>query len=213
MRSRMPPPDLIFSFDRNLKLTGLNRAAARSLGLKMEEALGRHIADLGLPPEIHRRWKRKCSEVLASGQPAERLLNEFTLADGQAHLCETSLWPILASDGGVVGVQGVTRDITEHKQAEELLRASEQRYRSLFGSANDGIILHDLEGRILEANGVANERLGYSSEDLMGMNVTDIRDSEAAALYPEHMDEVRKRGRAVFETTLCAAMEARCRWK
>jgi len=42
--------DLIFSFDRNLNLTGLNRAAARSLGLEMKEALGRHLADLGLPP-------------------------------------------------------------------------------------------------------------------------------------------------------------------
>ena len=194
-------PDLIFSFDRNLSLTGINRAAARSLGLKIEEALGRHIAGLGLPPEIHRRWKRKCSGVLASGRPAERLLNEFTLADGQAHLNETSLWPILTPDGDVVGVEGVTRDITERKQAEELLRASEQRYRSLFGSANDGIILHDLEGRILETNSIVSERLGYSSEELLGMNVSDIRVSEASALYPEHMDEVRKRGRALFETT------------
>jgi two-component system cell cycle sensor histidine kinase/response regulator CckA len=193
--------DLMFSFDRDLNLTGINRAAARSLGLKMEEALGRHMANLGLPPETHRRWKRKCSEVLATGRPAERLLNEFTLADGRTHLNETSLWPILTSGGDVVGVQGATRDITERKQAEELLSASEQRYRALLSSANDGILLHDLEGRILEVNGVLSERLGYSSEDLMGMKVTSIRDAGAAALYPEHMDEVRRRGRAVFETT------------
>ena len=193
--------DLMFSFDRHLNLTGLNQAGARILGLNTDEALGRHIADLGLPREIQRRWTRKCSEVLASGRPAERLLNEFTLADGQVHLNETSLWPVLALDGGVVGVQGVTRDITERKQAEELLCASEQRYRTLFDSANDGIVLHDLGGRILEANKVVSERLDYSSEDLLAMNVTDILDRRSAAPYRQHMDDVRRRGSAVFETT------------
>ena len=49
--------DLIFSFDRNLRLAGINRAAADSLGLTVEAALGRHMADLGLPEATRGRWE------------------------------------------------------------------------------------------------------------------------------------------------------------
>ncbi len=83
--------DLIFCLDKDLNLTEVNRSAARSLGLSSQEAIGRNIAELGLPPETMRRWKEKCHGVLASGQAAERLLNEFILADGVTHLNETSL--------------------------------------------------------------------------------------------------------------------------
>ncbi len=62
--------DLIFSFDRNLQLTGINRAAAESVGLSAEKALGRLITDLRLPKETQERWQKKCREVLASGQEA-----------------------------------------------------------------------------------------------------------------------------------------------
>ncbi len=194
-------PDLVFSFDADLNLTGINRAAARSLHLQIDEATGRHVTDLGLPQDLERRWMRKCSEVLARGEPAERLLNEFALADGQTHLNETSLWPVQAADGTVVGVRGVTRDVTERKQAEELLRESEQRYHSLFEAANDGLMVHTLDGRILETNSVLSERLGYGAEELLTMNVLDLRNAEASPLYFAHMDDVRVRGRAVFETT------------
>ncbi len=192
--------DIIFALDRDLRVTAINAAGAASLGITVKEARGRRIDELGIPEETRQRWERRCRDVLASGQPAERLLNEFTLADGRRHLNETSLWPIVAADGEVVGVNGGSRDISETAQAEEMLRVSEQRYRTLFHCANDGIVVHDLDGRILDANRVMSGRLGLNPEDLVGMSISDIRTPEAAALYPEYVEEICKQGRVVVET-------------
>ena len=193
--------DLIFSFDRNLQLTGINRAAAKSVGLPPEEALGRLITDLRLPKETQERWQKKCREVLAGGQAAERLLGEFVMADGRAHTIETDLQPIHAADGSVVGVRGVTRDISERHQAETALRDSERRYRTLFDSANDGVIIHAVDGTILEANRVVAKRLGRSHGELLGLNVREMRTPKAAGGFAEQMEAISRDGNAIFETS------------
>ncbi len=64
--------------------------------------------------------------------------------------------------------------ITETKKAEKALRDSEKKFRTLFESPNDAIYLHDLEGRFLEVNEVACERMGYAYEDFIKMTYMDI---------------------------------------
>ena len=64
--------------------------------------------------------------------------------------------------------------ITERKRAEEALRASEEKFRAYMEQAADAIFVHDYEGRFLDVNRWACESLGYSREELLGMNVQDI---------------------------------------
>jgi two-component system cell cycle sensor histidine kinase/response regulator CckA len=198
-------PDLAFTFDRELNLIAINRAAARSMGAEPREMVGRHITQLGIPEDLCRRWEARCGEVLRSGLPAERILNEFTLADGRRHLNETSLSPVTTSDGKIVGVQGLTRDITEVKQAEELLRSSEQRFRTLFECASDGIVVHDLEGRVLEANSVLCTRLGLTREQFLGRNIASIHPPDESAFLASQAQELARTGLLVAETADLAA--------
>lgn len=65
-------------------------------------------------------------------------------------------------------------DITERVRAEKELQESENRFHALFENISDGIYVHDTEGRILDANHVACERLGYTREEILGLSVADV---------------------------------------
>jgi diguanylate cyclase (GGDEF)-like protein/PAS domain S-box-containing protein len=75
--------------------------------------------------------------------------------------------------------QGVMVDITDRKQAEEALAASERQYHSVFDAATIGLLMLDLDGTVLEANDVAEQVLGYSAGTLTGRSVhRDLSDGD-----------------------------------
>ncbi|MCZ7542864.1 MAG: PAS domain S-box protein [Anaerolineae bacterium] len=80
------------------------------------------------------------------------------------------------------------------------MRASEARYRALFDNANDAIYVLDMDGRILDANRVACERLGYSRDALLQMRITQLNTLEFAASLSARMDTLRAQGYLLFET-------------
>lgn len=90
----------------------------------------------------------------------------------------------------------------KRRQAEEDVRESEKKFRMLFDNASDAIFIHNLEGRFLEVNRLACERLGYSKEELLQMGSAELDSPEYAARIPEQLEELRQHGRVVFETAL-----------
>ncbi len=90
-------------------------------------------------------------------------------------------------------------DITQRKRAEQALRASEEKFRTLFDSASDAIFIHDMQGRFLEVNQAACDRLGYAREELLGLAVPDIDDPASAAMVPDNLDRLRREGRLTLE--------------
>jgi PAS domain S-box-containing protein len=89
---------------------------------------------------------------------------------------------------------------SEHEAADRALRESEERFRTLVESANDAIFIWDAEGRCLEANRAACERLGYSRAELLTMTAADVSAPEQAQLVTERMAEIVAHGSAFVET-------------
>src|SRR5262249_7196053 len=78
-------------------------------------------------------------------------------------------------DGTVRGGVAVCRDITARKRAEENLRESEERYRSVMAAMQDGVVLLDTEGAIRACNASAERILGLSADQIMGRTPRDPR--------------------------------------
>ena len=88
----------------------------------------------------------------------------------------------------------------DQARAEHALLQSAMEFRTLFDNANDAIFITDLTGRILEANQVACERLGYSRDELVSMTVPEIDSLGTNAPWPGQPTEARVPGRSLFET-------------
>src|SRR5438128_11494543 len=69
---------------------------------------------------------------------------------------------------------GISEDITERKRAEELLRNSEERWRSVFENSAIGVALTDLNGHFMAANPIYQKMVGYTEEELRALSFLDI---------------------------------------
>ncbi len=81
---------------------------------------------------------------------------------------------ILNDEAEVTAIIGVGRDISLQKAAEGQLREQEQQYRNIFNTVNDGLIVSDPEGVILQANPAACRIYGYDADEMVGMNAATL---------------------------------------
>ncbi|MEE8436139.1 MAG: PAS domain S-box protein, partial [bacterium] len=96
-----------------------------------------------------------------------------------------------------IGLLSITEDITERKRAEEALRESEAKFRSIMDHSLDVIILKDLEGRYLFVNRRYEELYGQKSEEIIGKNPFDLYPAEEAEKVVAQEREVIKTGKPV----------------
>ncbi len=104
--------------------------------------------------------------------------------DGKKHWQLTSKVPLQDENGEIIGLVGLSTDITDLKQTEEALRLSENQYRNLFEQANEAILIFEPSKEIiLEANSKACEIHGYTREEFIGMSLKDVsKDADRGTL-------------------------------
>ncbi|MHA2370885.1 MAG: PAS domain S-box protein, partial [Candidatus Hodarchaeales archaeon] len=91
------------------------------------------------------------------------------------------------------------RDITERKEAESALQQSEEKYRSLFANSLDGIIIHDLSGKIIDANQKALALFGYSVAEMLLLKIPDLHPSSSLGQSKKAFEAIGKEGTVRFE--------------
>ncbi|MBM4309024.1 MAG: PAS domain S-box protein, partial [Deltaproteobacteria bacterium] len=158
------------------------------LGYKIEEIVGKkHFYDF-FPPEVREELKKAAFESLAKKQPFRNFMNPNVTKKGNIVLLETNGAPILDNNGTLLGYRGADTNITERKQAEEALRESEERYRTLVEESFDGIFIQKGFG-IIFANRRLYEMLGYAKGELEGLDHWLI-------YHPDYQDLTRERAQA-----------------
>jgi diguanylate cyclase (GGDEF)-like protein/PAS domain S-box-containing protein len=124
-------------------------------------------------------------EVVRTGKGYD-LEIEVIHADGHPFWINTKCEAIRNDQGEVVALRGTLQDITERKHADARLRESEEdlrKFKFFSDNANDVHLLLDHTGRIRYANKQACERLGYSEDELLRLNVTDIEPPDYLKLF------------------------------
>jgi PAS domain S-box-containing protein len=177
----------IWQLDSNGRVTYASPAIGRIFGYTLDEVV--HLEFTVFFPESELARAKRAFASALSGETYQLL--EFTgkRKDGSLFPIEVSVTPVVR-DAAVVGVQGIARDITERKRAEDALRASERKHRLLLESAGLGIGYFDLDGRVLLMNDRAAAYLGGRPEDFVDRTFSDLFPAENAADYRRRVREV-----------------------
>jgi PAS domain S-box-containing protein len=178
--------DAVFVKDRAGKYLLFNEAAARFVGKPVAEVLGKDDTEL-FEPQSARVVMDGDRRVMASGH-AETAEETLTAA-GVTRTYQVTKAPYRDEAGNMIGLVGISRDITAQKRAEQALRDSEQRFRTFVDHATDAFLLHDDRGVILDVNQQACESLGYSREELVGKTPLDFNPDVDQA----RLDEIQRR--------------------
>ncbi len=159
-------PDMYFLKDKELKYVLLNKKNCEFFGKSEKELIGK--TDFDLMPKDAAEGCRKSD--IAAIEKKEQIID---LEKVGGRIYETRKAPLIIN-GSVEGLTGIIKDVTDEKNAEEKLRQSEEKYRSIVELSPDGIVLLSLTGTILAVNKSFIELTGYKEEDFVGRHFTKI---------------------------------------
>ena len=195
-------PDLIFAKDRACRLVYVNAATAATLGLTPEEAIGRDNEAICQTPEEARRLTENDRRILDSGEP-EVVEEVFTSPNGTRRVFRSAKTPMRDAEGQVIGLAGVSTDITARKAAEEALRESEARFRAMADSAPAPVWVSNAEG-VEFANRAYLDFAGRPIGEVTGAGWTSL-------VHPDDLPAILARRLAAWETKEPYTFEARFR--
>ena len=161
----------IWVFDDQYITTFVNNRMIEILGYSQEEIMGKSLSfflfDEDLPD-----FERKAS--LRRQGIAERYERRIIRKDGSVLWTHVSATPIMDSEGRFQGSFAMFTDVTERKDAERALKKSEEKYRSIFENAVEGMFQSTPEGQLITANPSMARIFGYTSQEDMVSQVNSI---------------------------------------
>ncbi|MBL7094322.1 PAS domain S-box protein [candidate division KSB1 bacterium] len=197
-------PDGIFVADLSGRFIDVNNSMCRELKYSEKELLNMSIFDL-IPKQSIEIFENRLKDIVSGKTLAQPQEYSVTAKDGTQFIIEIRSVPFLR-EGKVIGFQGIARDITEQKHMELALVKSENWYHVLFDSGIDAKFVHGIDqnglpGKLIDANVVACQRLGYTKEELLKMSPKDFDDETEAQHVTQIMKKLVKEKSALFEMT------------
>lgn len=173
--------DGIVISDMNANIMDVNEALMKMYGTdNKEELVGKNSFDF-VTPEDREKALADMREVLEKGCD-KSMEYHIIIKDGSKIPVEMSLSLMKDANGKAIGFVGVVRDISEKKQAEETLRESEDRFRSVVENSYDSILIIDDNFRIIYSNDEATNLSGYSKEEIIGQDFRKFLDEHTKSM-------------------------------
>jgi PAS domain S-box-containing protein len=176
-------PDLIYLKDAASRFTRVNRAHAAYLGLHdPEEAVGKSDFDFYSEDEA-RSYFADEQRLLAEGHAVINKLEMQPRDEGPPRWILTTKVPIFGPDQGISGLIGVSRDITDRREAEQALARERALLRSLIDAVPDLVFFKDREGVYLGCNTAFARFAGRTEKEVIGSTDFDFLSRELANFY------------------------------
>jgi PAS domain S-box-containing protein len=160
--------------DMDMKVLWANRAACRSVGLRLDQVTGRHCY------EIWAQRSDPCGDcpLKRSAETGQPYSVEKRTPDGRHwHIIAS---PVLDATGQIVSMVELTLDITDRKEMEDALKKSQGRLQTLVATIPHGIQEVDPHGTITFANPAYHRIYGYQDQEMIGKSVLDLQTSSSA---------------------------------
>lgn len=178
--------DVVWILDLNGKSQFVSQSIENFTGYTVDEYLGQTIDDRFTPKSAEIAKQLLESEVTKYLKNKPKKLNfrktlilEYKCKNGDVKFGELLITPYLDEEEQLIGIHGVTRDITVRKLTENKLLESEALYRAILEASPDFIIITDLTGCIQMASPSAIYKYGYNDiSEVIGKNITDFTSGE-----------------------------------
>ncbi len=192
--------EIIWEIDSNALFTYVNPVVETILGYKPDEIINKkHLYDFS-PPEKLAPLKEDIETMFLQKGVVKRYVNECLNKEGRIVVLETNASPIINANGDIEGFRGANIDITERKAAEEALKESEERYRTLIETSPDSILMMTLDGKIILANERAAIVHSYASKDEMtGLDARVLVPEKEIDHISANVEKVLAGGRPVYD--------------
>jgi PAS domain S-box-containing protein len=193
-------PDGIVVLDPEAtKVIEFNDQVCRQLGYSREEFARLRMSDIEAM-ETAEETQARIQKVLSEGYDDFETLHRTK----QGEIRYVHVTAQMIDLAGRTIYHCIWRDITERKQTEEALRESESRYSALFTGITDAVYVHHINedgnpGQIIDANEVACKMLGYTRDELVGMEIGDIDASESTVDVHKAVEDLKAGRNVLFE--------------
>lgn len=151
------------------RIIDVNHKFENVFGHKREDLIGKKFYDIGILS--HKQWQEfviPSRKLIAVGLPQSSVFEFVAIRrDGEKIYMEANP-KVVIRGGQPLGILCITRDITERRRAEEALRESEEKFKTIFENANDHIVYIDVDGTVIDINQAFEDILGYKREEVIG---------------------------------------------
>jgi len=183
-------PKMFFTIDEYGKVLSVNQFGIDQLGYSKDQLVGKPVINV-----FYEKDRPLAQEHLKQCFAEPNKVHNWNLRkirqDGTIFYVHETVRLVDDIDGKLMALI-VCEDITEHKRAEETLRANEKRLRAIYDQSNDAIFLLDIENdQILDFNRTAVKLLGYSLKELLGAPISMV--------HPHEMDKLKNFAQSVLE--------------
>lgn len=165
--------DLITHTDSNGLFTFVNSVSSSILGVDPDDCIGLSPFEFIHPEDraMTVAWFEDC--VAQQRRQAKIENRQVNVRTKESRIVMWSCSFQYGASGGLLGIGGIARDITEQRQAEETIRMESARRRALMDTANDGIVIIDQTHCVIDANQAFARMLGYELAEVIGMHTWD----------------------------------------